>query len=187
MQASAKIKSRQLLQVKSTETVQGPNQGTGERDTQGGSFRTYVKRLKWVRDWRENYKGDWVLTEFTLYGTGLSLVMLCVRLVHWDRFLVLRISLSPSPVSLIIFNSVEQLPDTSTWETKQGSFICLLISGTNAWLPVLSEISNHTRPFIAPTRTGAPGRRLSNHNGFWKQKILKFLWKRTNNIQGSTM
>lgn len=31
MQASAKIKSQQLLQVKSTETVQGPNQGTGER------------------------------------------------------------------------------------------------------------------------------------------------------------
>ena len=177
MQASAKIKSRQLLQVKSTETVQGPNQGTGERDTQGGSFRTYVKGLKWVGDWRENYKGDWILTEFTLYGTGLSLVMLCVRLVHWDRFLILRISLSPSSDSLIIFNSVEQLPDTSTWETKQGSFICLLISanGTNAWLPVLSEISNHTRPFYsAPTRTGAPGRRLSNHNGFWKQKILKF-------------
>ena len=27
----------------------------------------------------------------------------------------------------------------------------------------------------ATTRTGALGRRLSNHNGFWKQKILKFI------------
>lgn len=32
MQASAKIKLQQLLHVKSTETVQGPNQGTGERE-----------------------------------------------------------------------------------------------------------------------------------------------------------
>ena len=28
------------------------------------------------------------------------------------------------------------------------------------------------------------GRGLSNHNDFWKQKILKFLGKRTNNVRG---
>ena len=38
MQASAKIKSQQLLQVKSTETVQGPNQGTGESLPKEGPF-----------------------------------------------------------------------------------------------------------------------------------------------------
>ena len=36
-------------------------------------------------------------------------------------------------------------------------------------------------------RCEALGRRLSNHNGFWKQKIFKFIGKRTNDIQGSTM
>ena len=34
---------------------------------------------------------------------------------------------------------------------------------------------------------GSLGRRLSNHNGFWKQQILQFFFfcKRTNNIQGN--
>ena len=31
------------------------------------------------------------------------------------------------------------------------------------------------------TRTGTLGRRLSNHKGFWTQKILNFFCKRTNN------
>ena len=35
----------------------------------------------------------------------------------------------------------------------------------------------------ATTRTGALGRRLSNHNGFWKKKgVLSFFGKRNNNI-----
>ena len=33
------------------------------------------------------------------------------------------------------------------------------------------------------TQTGALGRRLSNHNHFWKQKILKFFGKQANKIQ----
>ena len=35
----------------------------------------------------------------------------------------------------------------------------------------------------ATTRTGALGRRLSNHNGFWKKKgVLSFFGKRNNKI-----
>ena len=41
--------------------------------------------------------------------------------------------------------------------------------------------------YSATTRTGALGTRLSNHNVFWKQKILFFFFKRTNKIQGSTI
>ena len=41
--------------------------------------------------------------------------------------------------------------------------------------------------YSATTRTGALGTRLSNHNVFWKQKILIFFFKRTNKIQGSTI
>ena len=44
----------------------------------------------------------------------------------------------------------------------------------------LREVSNYN----ATIRTGAPGRRVSNNNVFWKQKILKFFCKRTNKIQG---
>ena len=36
--------------------------------------------------------------------------------------------------------------------------------------------------YSATSRTGALGRRLSIHNGFWKQTILKFFGKRTTNI-----
>ena len=36
------------------------------------------------------------------------------------------------------------------------------------------------------TKTRTRGRRLSNHNVFWKQKVLKFFFKQTNKIQGST-
>ena len=38
----------------------------------------------------------------------------------------------------------------------------------------------------ATTRNRALGRSLSNHNDFWKQKILIFFGKGTNKIQGST-
>ena len=37
------------------------------------------------------------------------------------------------------------------------------------------------------TRTGALERRLSSHNDFWKEKILKYFCKRTNKIQDSTI
>ena len=36
--------------------------------------------------------------------------------------------------------------------------------------------------YSAITRIWALGRRLSNHNVFWKQMILKFFCKRTNNV-----
>ena len=41
--------------------------------------------------------------------------------------------------------------------------------------------------YSATTRTRALGRSLSNHNDFWKQKILNFFDKGTNKIQGSTI
>ena len=41
--------------------------------------------------------------------------------------------------------------------------------------------------YSADTQTSTLGRRLSNHNVLWKQKILKFFCKRTNKMQGSTM
>ena len=48
------------------------------------------------------------------------------------------------------------------------------------------EVS-HTSDFqdsdSVTTQTWALVRRLSNHNHFWKQKILKFFGKRTNKIQ----
>ena len=43
---------------------------------------------------------------------------------------------------------------------------------------------NFLSNYSATIRTGAPGRRVSNNNVFWKQKILKFFCKRTNKIQG---
>ena len=51
------------------------------------------------------------------------------------------------------------------------------------WGHVLCQVPHHgtvkhfnlfTFSYSATTRTGAPGRRLSNHNIFWKQKILLF-------------
>ena len=39
----------------------------------------------------------------------------------------------------------------------------------------------------AKTQTKLLGRRLPNHNVFWKQKIIKFFCKQTNNIQISTI
>ena len=45
----------------------------------------------------------------------------------------------------------------------------------------LQTISVHH--YSVTSRTGLLGRRLSNHNGFWKQNILKFFFcKRTNDI-----
>ena len=55
----------------------------------------------------------------------------------------------------------------------------------NSSLHTKAEFNNC---YSASTRTGASGRRLSHHKGFFlKQKIPKFLCKRTNKIQGSTL
>ena len=56
----------------------------------------------------------------------------------------------------------------------------------------LTQVLRHFTPdppqfYSADTQTSTLGRRLFNHNFFWKQKILKFFCKRTNKIQGSTM
>ena len=53
--------------------------------------------------------------------------------------------------------------------------------------PLYDYIRSLYPVYIVTTRTGALGRRLSNHKVFWKQKILKFFCKQTNKIQGSTM
>ena len=55
----------------------------------------------------------------------------------------------------------------------------------NSSLHTKAEFNNC---YSASTRTEASGRRLSHHKGFFlKQKIPKFLCKRTNKIQGSTL
>ena len=41
----------------------------------------------------------------------------------------------------------------------------------------VSRHLNLENVYSATTRTGALGRRLCNHNGFRKQKILKFFWQ----------
>ena len=38
--------------------------------------------------------------------------------------------------------------------------------------------------YSATTQTGALQTRVSNHNVFWKQKVLKFFCKQTNKFQG---
>ena len=38
--------------------------------------------------------------------------------------------------------------------------------------------------YSATTQTGALQTRVSNHNVFWKQKVLKFFCKQTNEFQG---
>ena len=48
---------------------------------------------------------------------------------------------------------------------------------------MLTKKKRHTNSYSVDTETGTLGRRLSNHNIFWKQKILKFLCKQTNKIK----
>ena len=60
------------------------------------------------------------------------------------------------------------------------------------WLPNFILVSAFPLPFMNiylqwTTQTRTLVRRLSNHNIFRKQKILKFFCKQTNKIQGSTM
>ena len=43
------------------------------------------------------------------------------------------------------------------------------------YIIIIIIIINSYNDYSATARTGALGRRLSNHNGFWKQKILKFI------------
>ena len=57
----------------------------------------------------------------------------------------------------------------------------------NAGLLDIAEEQLPSLEVSSTTRTGALGRRLSNHNGFWEQKFLKFISKQTNDIQVSTM
>ena len=52
-------------------------------------------------------------------------------------------------------------------------------SRSRAW-PRIHRYIICQKYFSATSRTGTPERRLSNHNVFWKQKILKVFCKRTN-------
>ena len=74
------------------------------------------------------------------------------------------------------------------WCVDNCSFILQIKKAKNMFLKRLSHLYNvfHTTTktvlsYSATARTGALGR-LSNHNSFWKQKILKFFCKRTDNI-----
>ena len=82
-----------------------------------------------------------------------------------------------------------------TWQNSRGKKVMglpMLRLNLEFWLPNFILVSAFPLPFMNiylqwTTQTRTLGRRLSNHNIFWKQKILKFFCKQTNKIQGSTM
>ena len=89
-------------------------------------FTIDITELNTVHSWL-------LLTEFTSYVTGFSLVILCDRLVQLERSLFLVISLSTICLFTILYSDV-QFPVTSTWNVRRYEnrskicyFLCLLV------------------------------------------------------------
>lgn len=89
-------------------------------------FTIDITELSTVHSWL-------LLTEFTSYVTGFSLVILCDRLVQLERSLFLVISLSTICLFTILYSDV-QFPVTSTWNVRRYEnrskicyFVCLLV------------------------------------------------------------